>query len=158
MVQIKRDALGPVGVEQLKNHLHIMTCNFDESLYMTIRAAVAKAETYTNSRIWHSTLSCSVPFERKIVVKEPTAIVTSVKVDDNEVNFTYSENVIHIEESGKMVEYTAVVGYSPEDCPADIQMAIMLIAAKMFSNPVDSVENLPSASQNLLHPYKNYCL
>lgn len=157
MVQIKRDITGPVTLEQLKNHLHMMTSDFDTSLEMNIRAAVAKSESYINSRIWHGELTESVPFENKVVIKDPTTVVTSVKVDGAEVNYTFTGGVLQVEGSGKVLEYTATVGYTAEDCPVDIQMAILLIAAKYFNNPVDSVENLPSASQNLLHPYRSYC-
>ena len=40
--------------------------------------------------------------------------------------------------------------------PFDIKAAIMLMAAKLFNNPVDSVETLPSAAKNLLRPYRSY--
>lgn len=158
MAQIKRDTTGPVMLEQLKNHLHMFTNDFDADLEMKLKAAVAKAESYINGRIWHGVLTVSVPFANSIPVNEPSAVVTSVKVDDTNVNFTFVNGVISVEGRGKVITYTATVGYLPEDCPVDIQMAILLIAAKFFNNPVDSVENLPSASQNLLHPYRNYCI
>jgi hypothetical protein len=34
--------------------------------------------------------------------------------------------------------------------------AVMLIAAAMFNNPIDSVEQLPKASQMLLRPYRQW--
>lgn len=158
MAQIVKDTTGPVTLDQLKNHLHMMTYDFDMSLDMNIRAAVAKAESYINSRIWHCVVSDSVPFANDITVDEPTAVVTSVKVDGKDVNYTYNSNVIHVDGLGEKIEYTYTAGYTLENCPIDIQMAILLIAAKFFNNPVDSVENLPSVSQNLLHPYRNYCI
>jgi hypothetical protein len=38
----------------------------------------------------------------------------------------------------------------------DIRAAILLHAAALFNNPVDSVETLPKASFNLLRPYRNW--
>ena len=156
MAQIKRDTEGPVTLEQLKNHLHMFTNDFDADLEMKLKAAVAKAENYISSRIWSGTLSVSVPFVNTIVIDEPSAQVIQVKVDGQQVNHMYLNGVLTVEGDGKVLEYTMQVGYTAEECPADIQMAILLIAAKMFNNPVDSVENLPSASQNMLHPYKHY--
>lgn len=158
MAQIERDITGPVTVEQLKSHLHMYTNDFDYTLDMNIRAAVAKAESFINSRIWHCTISESVPFDNTVTVRESTAQIISVKVDGQLVNHTFGRGVIQVDGQGKVLEYTASVGYTEEDCPADIKMAILLIAAKYFNNPVDSVENLPSVSQHLLHPYRNYCI
>lgn len=157
MAQIKKDTTGPVALEQLKNHLHMFADDFDAALELNLRAAIAKAESYINGRIWHGELTESVPFNNTVNVNDPTAIVTSVKVDGSDVNFTFSNGVIEVEGKGKELAYTAEVGYLPEDCPADIQMAILMVAAKFFNNPVDSVETLPTASQHLLHPYRNYC-
>lgn len=157
MAQIKKDTTGPVALEQLKNHLHMFTDDFDAALELNLRAAIAKAESYINGRIWHGELTESVPFNNSVTVNDPTAVVTSVKVDGSDVNFTFINGVIEVEGQGKELTYTAQVGYLPEDCPADIQMAILMIAAKFFNNPVDSVETLPTASQHLLHPYRNYC-
>ena len=157
MAQIKKDTTGPVALEQLKNHLHMFTDDFDASLELNLRAAIAKAESYINGRVWHGELTESVPFNNSVTVNDPTAVVTSVKVDGSQVNFTFIGGVIKVEGQGKELTYTAQVGYLPEDCPVDIQMAILMIAAKFFNNPVDSVETLPTASQHLLHPYRNYC-
>lgn len=156
MAQIKRDTEGPVTLEQLKNHLHMFTTDFDSTLMLNIRAAVAKSENYIGCAIWHAEQTVSVPFVNTVVIDEPTAQVIQVKVDGQEVNHMYLNGVLTVEGKGKVLEYTMQVGYTAEECPADIQMAILLIAAKMFNNPVDSVENLPSASQNMLHPYKHY--
>jgi hypothetical protein len=40
--------------------------------------------------------------------------------------------------------------------PFDIKVAILLTASKLFNNPVDTVEALPSVSQNLLRPHRCY--
>ena len=135
----------------------MFTDDFDWDLDMKIRAAVAKAESFINSRIWRCVITESVPFSNSIAVSDPTAQVNEVKVDGVPVNFTFRKGVIQVDGQGEELEYTITAGYTEEDCPVDIQMAILMIAAKFFNNPVDSIENLPSASQNLLHPYRNYC-
>lgn len=157
MAQRKRDMASPVTLQQLKNHLHMFTTDFDETLAFNIRAAVAKCENFINGIIWHGQITQSVPFVSPVEI-DPTAVVTEVKVDGEPVNFTCSNGVLTVQGTGKTLEYTATVGYTEEDCPADIQMAILLVAAKIFNNPVDSVENLPTASQHLLHPYRKYCI
>ena len=39
---------------------------------------------------------------------------------------------------------------------ADIQQAILLMAAQHFSNPLDRAQTLPTASENLLAPYRQW--
>ena len=39
---------------------------------------------------------------------------------------------------------------------ADIQQAILLMAAQHFSNPLDRAQTLPTASENLLAPYRRW--
>lgn len=159
MAKIKRSIDAPVSVDELKNHLHLYNYDFDSNLDMNIRAAVAKAESYINAHIWQVEQRMSVPFALKTTVAEDVTDVADVEVDGQAVNFIYDKGVVTVEDvQGEVLSYTAFKGYSNEDCPADIKMAILLIAAKFFNNPVDSVENLPSASQALLHPYKNYCI
>ncbi|NLZ20297.1 MAG: hypothetical protein GXY24_08600, partial [Bacteroidales bacterium] len=38
----------------------------------------------------------------------------------------------------------------------DIKAAVLLHAAALFNNPVDSVETLPKASSRLLDPYRTW--
>ena len=159
MAQIIKHIDAPVSVDELKSHLHIYTYDFDTTLDMNIRAAVAKAEGYINAHIWQVEQYVSVPFAITTATAADVNSVADVQVDGHPVNYTYNQGVITVEgEQGKVLSYTATMGYTCGECPADIKMAILLIAARFFNNPVDGVENLPSASQALLHPYKNYCL
>lgn len=159
MAQIKKSIDAPVSVDELKNHLHLYTYDFDATLDMNIRAAVAKAESYINAHIWQVEQRVSVPFAYKTTVAQDVIDVADVEVDGQAVNYTYDMGVLTVkDEQGELLSYTAIKGYSSDNCPADIKMAILLIAAKFFNNPVDSVEQLPTASQALLHPYKVYCI
>lgn len=158
MVQRKKDTQGPVTLQMLKNHLHLFTNDFDESLEIDLMAAVAKGENYIGSAIWHGVQTFSVPFVSSLQIPDPTAVVSEVKIDGNAVNFTFTDGVLKVDGRGKVLTYTLTTGYTQEDCPADIKMAILLMAAKMFTTPVDSVVNLPNESQALLHPYRLYCL
>lgn len=149
----------PVTLDELKNHLHMFTSDFDSNLEMDLYAAVAKAEAFTNTNIRRVEQQVSVPFATKTEIPGYNVVVTDVKVDGSSVNFTLANGVLIVDAAvGTTLSYTVAKGYTNADCPADIKMAILLMAAKFFNNPVDSVENLPSASQALLHPYKLYCL
>ena len=159
MAQIIKSANAPVTLDELKNHLHMFTSDFDSSLELNLRAAVAKAESYTNTCIWQVEQQVSVPFAKKVEVPGYNVVLSDVKVDGENVNFTFDSGVLAIDSpEGATLTYTVTQGYSSENCPVDIKMAILLIAAKFFNNPVDSVEQLPTASQALLHPYKVYCI
>lgn len=156
MAQRQKDIQPPVTLQMLKNHLLMLTDDFDQQLEMDLRAAVAKSENYINGVIWHGVQTVSVPFVNTVEISEPTAVINQVKVDGQQVEFIFVNGILSVEGSGKVLEYTLETGYMQEDCPVDIQMAILLIAAKYFNSPVDSVEQLPTASQHLLHPYKRY--
>ena len=156
MAQRQKDIQPPVTLQMLKNHLHMFTDDFDQQLEINLRAAVAKSENYINGVIWHGVQTMSVPFVNTVEISEPTAVINQVMVDDQSVDFIFVNGILSIQGSGKVLEYTLETGYVQEDCPSDIQMAILLIAAKFFNNPGDSVEKLPTVSQHLLHPYKRY--
>ena len=52
------------------------------------------------------------------------------------------------------MEVTYTAGMASVD--PDIKAAILLHAAALFNNPVDSVEVLPKASTRLLDPYRTW--
>lgn len=159
MAQITKSTIPPVTLDEFKNHLHMFTNDFDSNLELDLRAAIAKAEGFINAAIWQVSQQVSVPFVKKVNVAGYNAVVSNVKVDGQEVAYTYIEGIIEVESTqGKVLTYDVTKGYTNADCPDAIKMAILLIASKFFNSPVDSVENLPSASQSLLHPYKNYNL
>lgn len=150
----------PVSLDKLKEHLHITTTDFDESLDTYLKAAILSCENYINGMIWVSEVSYVSNFSNIIPISDdPIISVNSVKVDGNEINTnSYSlqngKLYINSDVQGSKIEYTLKVGY--EQVPEPIQVAILLQASKMFTNPVDSVETLPKASQGLLNAYKNW--
>lgn len=148
----------PVTLDELKNHLHILSEDFDQSLWVNLRAATAAAESYIGRDIIRRVVGMSMPFSKTFTVADFTT-VENVTVDGMNVEFTQvNNNVTILVDNGEVVRYTLVSGWEPADCPMDIKMAIMLMAAKYFNNPVDSVEQLPKASSALLKPFKNYMI
>ena len=148
----------PVTLDELKDHLHILSEDFDKSLSLNLRAATQAAQSYLGRDIIRTVTVVSMPFSKTFNIADFSAI-EDVQVDRKEVEYTQVNNTITLAvNSGELVEYKLVSGYTQEDCPEDIKMAILLIASKYFNNPVDSVEQLPKASTNLLKPYKNYMI
>ena len=73
-----------------------------------------------------------------------------------EDEYTVDERTLLIssEVSGETLVVTYEAGLS--QVPFDMKAAILLTAAKLFNNPVDSVESLPSVAKNLLRPYRSW--
>lgn len=148
----------PVTLEELKNHLHILSDDFDSSLALNLHAAAQAAESYIGRAIARSVVNISAPFSKSFTIPD-FATLQNVTVDGQAVEYSQVNNLIQLlVDDGKVMRYEIVSGYTQEDCPSDIKMAILLIASKYFSNPVDSVEQLPKASSALLKPYKNYMI
>ena len=148
----------PVTLEELKKHLHILSDDFDSNLSVDLLSAAQAAESYIGRAIARSVVNVSAPFSKTFTIPD-FATLQNVTVDGNAVEFSQVNNIINLlVDDGKIVRYEIVSGYTQEDCPMDIKMAILLIASRYFSNPVDSVEQLPKASTALLKPYKNYMI
>lgn len=148
----------PVTLEEIKNHLHILSEDFDQTLWMNLRAATAAAESYIGRNIIRRVVNMSMPFSKTFTVADYST-VENVTVDGGDVEYTQVNNkVTLLVDNGKVVRCDVISGWLPEECPMDIKMAIMLMAAKYFNNPVDSVEQLPKASTSLLKPFKNYMI
>lgn len=146
----------PVSLDDLKLHLRITNTDFDEQLKIYLEAAIAACENHTNLIIWKSTVSFSYDYrpEYRLPVI-PVISITSVKVDGNEITdkeYRLKDDVLIVDHKGDKVEVKMVAGY--DDTPGDIKAAILLKAGRIFVNPADSVENLPSSSQMLLQPYR----
>lgn len=146
-------------LRDLKSHLRLLDNDFDNQLAMYIRSAITAAENSTGIFIMKEDLSLSYPFSHKIDIREYPLAISIVNVDGVPLQpeqYRYDGMYLFIDAgvSGKEVTVQATVGY--DSIPEDIRMAVLLIAAKFFQSPVDSVENLPKASENLLRPYRRY--
>lgn len=143
-------------LNELKAHLRITSEDFDTMLESYLRAATNVAEHHigkviARSQFLFSGSSHSIPLE------SPVLEIQEVLVDGVETDgYSLSGNTLllsdEVEGEALTVSYTA--GLS--QVPYDIKAAILLIAAKLFNNPVDSVESLPTASKALLAPYRSW--
>lgn len=144
------------SLDDFKRHLRITSNDLDAELHMKLMAAFNAAENMIGQVIALSRYTVSGPFLRTFPLpSRPLVEVETVSVDGVTVaDFTVNGSILVFPEGteGSEVEVTYVAGM--KDVPFDIQAAIMLHAAALFNNPVDSVETLPKASTNLLRPYR----
>lgn len=144
----------------LKDHLRLLNSDFDDILELYLRAAVGAAESYTGQILRNTTWVTEGTADSDTLSTDiyPIRSLLSVTVDGRSValsSATVSGSRITLPGAAGLpvrVEYTA--GY--EKLPPDIAAAVLLMAARLFENPADSVEQLPKASTNLLRPYKRW--
>ena len=127
---------------------------------MYLQAAIESAEHHIGSIIARSEFVYDGWFVRSFDMKGPGCELESVDVDGeslDEAEYTVNRNTLLISQDVTMCEkmtVTYVAGMT--QVPFDIKAAVLLIAAKLFNNPVDSVETLPSVAKNLLRPYRSW--
>lgn len=133
--------------------------DLNETLEMYLRAAIESAEHHIGKVIAVSEFCYSGWFVRSFDLMSPFRKVVKVEVDGVELTkdeYTVDERTLLIssEVSGEELVVTYQAGLS--QVPFDMKAAILLTAAKLFNNPVDSVESLPSVAKNLLRPYRSW--
>lgn len=142
-------------LEDFKNHLRLTSDDLDGALQICLLAAVNAAEHHIGKVIALSDFSYAGPLVQ-LPCRTPLIEVAEVKVDGAEVGYEVKDGVLTLSEdvtgSVMTVRYTSGMN----QVPFDIKAAIMLMAAKLFNNPVDTVETLPSAAKNLLRPHRSY--
>lgn len=127
---------------------------------MYLQAAIESAEHHIGSIIARSEFVYDGWFVRSFDMKGPGCELKSVDVDYeslDEDKYTVNRNTLLISQDVTMCEKMTVryvAGMT--QVPFDIKAAVLLIAAKLFNNPVDSVETLPSVAKNLLRPYRSW--
>lgn len=150
----------PATLEQLRGHLRLTTTDFDDSLNLYLNAAIATAENYTGQVLRCADFKISGELERSVRTGiMPILMIKEVRVDGKEVcvaDVKACDSVLEFPESIVGFEFEAIVSAGYTEIPADVCAAILLIAAKLFENPADSVEQLPKASTNLLRPYRRW--
>lgn len=144
---------------EFKRHIRLTTCDMDMDLEMKLKASIRSAEHYIGRIIALSTFTYTGSLEPCIRLNGPVVSVESVTVDGqliSDSHYTLKRDALFIDAVGDEVEVVYTAGFEyPDD---DIKAAILLHAAALFNNPVDSVETLPKASTRLLDPYRTWGL
>lgn len=149
------------SLEDLKRHLRITSGDLDEILKTYLLSAINAAEHHIGKIIARSEFRWSGEFIGSFDLKGPGISMVSVTVDGEALNasrFSVKGRTLLFDQTvtGDKMEVSYTSGM--KQVPFDIKAAIMLYAARLFNNPVDSVESLPSVSKNLLRPYRTWGL
>jgi hypothetical protein len=158
---LERSYLGQYqpSLEDLKRHLRITSSDLDSTLEPYLLAAIEAAEKHIGRIIAASEFCYSGWFVRSFEMKGPVRKLVRVEVDGVELTpdeYTVDRNNILLSQEIKGEEVLVSYQAGMTSVPFDINAAILLTAAKLFNNPVDSVESLPSVAKNLLRPYRTW--
>lgn len=144
-------------LEEFKAHIRMTSYDLDTDLRLKLQAAIRSAEHYIGLVIAQSVFTYTGDYAKTLTLEAPVTGVTGVKVDGVDLSsedWKLSGNVLTVLTEGTSMEVTYNAGMSSVD--PDIKAAILLHAAALFNNPVDSVEVLPKASTRLLDPYRTW--
>ena len=146
-------------LEDLKRHLRITSGDLDEILQPYLLAAINMAEHNIGRVIAVSEMTDRRSFDHAVTLEGPVLKVVAVRVDEkkiNETDWSLEGRDLQVSDqvAGARMEIVYEAGMA--QVPFDIKAAIMLMATKLFNNPSDSVEQLPSAAKNLLRPYRTW--
>lgn len=145
-----------VTLDELKTHLRIANNVFDVDLEGKLRAAHYAVEHHIGQVLMKSSFEESMEFTGVRMLKYPVNEIESVTLNGAAIPYTVTDEgmlVIPGVHSGTLeLHYTS----GDDQVNEDIKIAIMMVAADMFNNPVDRVETMPRASQMLLRPYRRY--
>ena len=142
---------------EFKSHIRLTTSDMDTDLQLKLQAAIRSAEHYIGQVIAQSVFPYTGDYVKTLPLEAPVIGVTGVKVDGvalSDGEWSLSGNVLTVLPEGASMEVTYTAGMASVD--PDIKAAILLHAAALFNNPVDSVEVLPKASTRLLDPYRTW--
>lgn len=142
---------------EFKSHIRLTTSDMDADLQLKLQAAIRSAEHYIGQVIAQSVFTYTGDYVKTLTLEAPVIGVTGVEVDGVALSdgaWSLSGNVLTVLTEGTSMEVTYTAGMASVD--PDIKAAILLHAAALFNNPVDSVEVLPKASTRLLDPYRTW--
>lgn len=153
-VIVKQDV---VTLAELKGHLRIIGEEFDLMLTTYLKAALLAAENYTNVIFQPSDFTVTLPFSTVVELRiRPITEVIEIRCGGEVVSaadYQLKDEAVHfaVPLSGEVtIKFRAGLDVLAED----VKVAVLMHASKIFTNPVDSVETLPTVSRNLLSPYK----
>ena len=144
-------------LDEFKAHIRMTSYDLDDDLRLKLLAAIRSAEHYIGMVIAQSVFTYTGDYAKTLTLEAPVSGVTRVKVDGvvlSDAEWSLSGNVLTVLTEGTTMEVTYTAGMASVD--PDIKAAILLHAAALFNNPVDSVETLPKASTRLLDPYRTW--
>lgn len=144
-------------LEEFKAHIRMTSYDLDTDLRLKLQAAIRSAEHYIGLVIAQSVFTYTGDYAKTLTLEAPVTGVTGVKVDGvalSDGDWSLSGKTLTVQTEGTSMEVTYTAGMASVD--PDIKAAILLHAAALFNNPVDSVEVLPKASTRLLDPYRTW--
>ena len=152
------EALQP-SLEDFKRHLRITSDDLNETLEMYLLAALEAAEHHIGKVISASEFCYSGWFVRSFELAIPFRKIVKIEVDGKELteeDYSIDKRTLLLSPEIKGESLLVTYQAGMVSVPFDIKAAILLSASKLFNNPVDSVESLPSVAKNLLRPYRSY--
>lgn len=154
---ILNDMMQP-SLGEFKAHIAITSCDMDARLRLILESAITTAERHIGKIIPQSRFTCVCEFAKAIRLPHvPVLEVEAVYVDNVlSSDFVVSKGQILFGESVCGDTCKIVYKAGMLQVPADLKMAIFLIAARQFNNPMDTVETLPTASSNILRGYRTW--
>ena len=146
-------------LQDLKDHMRITDDTNDRMLMIYLSSAVLQAEHVISRNLAPSICQIETGYTSLVTLpymdesSSPTDLEVLVDGERRTWTLTGSDLCIDAPEARKMsIRYHLAVA-SVEDA---IQQAILLMAAQHFSNPLDRAQTLPTASENLLAPYRQW--
>lgn len=142
---------------EFKAHIRLTTSDMDADLTLKLLAAIRAAEHYIGAVIAQSGFVYTGPYAKTLTLESPVISVTGVEVDGVALTtdeWSLAGDKLTVQVEGTSMEVTYTAGMTVVD--PDIKAAVLLHAAALFNNPVDSVEVLPKASTRLLDPYRTW--
>lgn len=153
------DAYVQPSLEDLKRHLRITSGDLDETLRPYLLAAINSAEHHIGKIIARSEFTYSGYFIRSLDLRGPGIVVKSVEVDGellDDDGYELDGRTLLISPFSLGKEMRVVYESGMQSVDFDIKAAILLTAAKLFNNPADTVEAMPSVAKNLLRPHRSF--
>ena len=152
----------PVSLEVFKAHLRMKSSEFDSDLQLKLNAATRAAEMEIADILAKRENVATTAFSSVVNLPEEPIEVISVEIDGVLIDidkYTVVGSAVRLDSSvsGSEIIITYHTGLKdPDKVDDDIKAAILLIASSFWRNPVDSVEQLPKASQNLLKFHRKW--
>lgn len=144
-------------LDEFKRHIRMTTSDMDEDLELKLKASIRSAEHYIGRIVALSSFAYTGNVQSVLLLMGPVVEVSSVKVDGVDLpsdKYRLSGDALIVDAEGTSMTVSYTAGMQVVD--DDIKSAILLHAAALFENPVDSVETLPKASSRLLAPYRTW--